>query len=486
MQTQLDYFLIDNPTDLAEMSDAFRSRPEIPVAFDTETTGLDFLSDRLITLQFMQFGYAPVIVDVRRWGREMLQSAGYILQDLFNDCQIVGVNLSFDWKFIKRHTCAKIGNCYDVMLAEQVIRGLGMTGGRAVGVEFNLKAIAGRYGIPVSKEERNIFIKMDQNPELWNAPFSDETLSYAAQDVEVLEKIFSAQSLQLQELKLGHVCRLESRCLPAAASIEYNGIHVNESGWREVIAEKAETAKKLEQEAIEVFGEAIVRVRAREFRSAMRAYNAWKKALEAKEAAVKAAFEATGEKTGWGAFKKAEMAEWRALNPNPGQPKLSSHSPLAEWFEQWERYRKSIDIEGLEEQEAIDFHVGQMMRVWEADHPKPAEDDYLESLYKQRRLCYEPINLGSPKQLLDAFKELGIPLQSTSAEAIADLPEGVYPEVDLLKAWREANMFPVKFGDRLLANIHPVTGRIHPNLIQIGADTGRMSVSNPLSKRGVA
>ena len=162
-------------------------------------------------------------------------------------------------------------------------------------------------------------------------------------------------------------------------------------------------------------------------------------------------------------------------------------SPLAEWLKL--RDVALVEAEASAQSTLIEFRETEVERYlaeWEADHPKPAEDDYLESLYKQRRLCYEPINLGSPKQLLDAFKELGIPLQSTSAEAIADLPEGVYPEVDLLKAWREANMFPVKFGDRLLANIHPVTGRIHPNLIQIGADTGRMSVSNPLSKRGVA
>ncbi len=117
----------------------------------------------------------------------------------------------------------------------------------------------------------------------------------------------------------------------------------------------------------------------------MRAYNAWKRALTAKEAEVKAAWEETGLEKGWGEFKKNTLREWRELNPNPGQPKQS--------------------------------------------------------------MCYEPINLGSYNQLLDAFSEMKIPLQSTSAEALAELPEGMYPQVDLLKAWRAANMFGVKFGE---------------------------------------
>ena len=438
MQTELEtYLLIDTPDDLIQMIEGYISRSEIPVAFDTETTGLSFIDDRLISLQFMQFGYLPVLVDVRQWSNGMLYAIGMHLQSLFDTCKIVGMNLLFDWKFVQRWMGVKIGKCYDVMLAEQVIYGLGKTGGRAKGVEFNLKSIAGRYNLPVSKEERNIFIKMDQRADEWGAPFSHATLAYMAQDVEVLEKIFSQQTLKLRDLKLGHVLNLENRALPAVASIEFNGIHVNEKGWREVISEKEAQAKELEGEAIEVFGEAIVRCRARRFRKQMKDYKAWKAALEKKEATVTEAWKATGETKGWGEFKKTHMKEWRERFPNPGIPKLKTHLTEDQWGE------------------------------------------YEHNLNKSRNLCYEPINLGSVPQMLDAFQELKIPLQSTSAEALADLPDGMYPEVDLLKAWRAAQMFPVKFGDNLLASIHPITGNIHPFINQIGADTGRMSVSNP-------
>ncbi len=242
--------LIGTPADLRQMAASYLARKDIPVAFDTETTGLSFIDNRLVMLQFMQFSYAPVIVDVRHWSQGMLLGAGLILQELFDTCTIVGMNLSFDWKMVRSFTGAQIGACYDVMLAEQVIRGLGKTGGRAKGVEFNLKAIAGRYGLPVSKEERTIFIDMDQREDEWNAPFRQETLGYAAQDVQVLEAIYLKQSEILRETKLGHVCRLEKRALPAIASIEYNGIHINEAGWRAIIAEKEAQAKLLKSLAL--------------------------------------------------------------------------------------------------------------------------------------------------------------------------------------------------------------------------------------------
>src|SRR5262249_53271806 len=132
-----------------------------------------------------------------------------------------------------------------------------------------------------------------------------------------------------------------------------------------------------------------------------------------------------------------EMGAWRASHPNPGKPKMETHRAEGDW----------------------------------------TEDE--KSLSEARQLCYKPINLSSPKMMLEAFHILGIPAKSTSKDALDDLPEGEWPVVDVLKAYRKANMFPVKFGAGLLQNIHPATDRIHPAYIQIGADTGRMSCTNP-------
>lgn len=414
MQKQLT--VLNTVLDLARVVSTYRKRGTTYVAFDTETTGLSHLDDCLVSLQFMQFGQEPLILDVRHWTEEDFVEAGAYLQELFDNHIMVGMNLSFDYKLVVAWTGAKIGRCYDVMLAEQVLQGLGKSSGRARGIEFNLAAIASRYGIPVSKAARETFIRMNERPEEWNAPFTDELVRYMAQDVEVLEKIMARQEMHDQFGAVIDVIQLENRTMAPTASIEFNGIHVNRTSWMSVIREKEREAKELEAEAIDVFGEAIAVARAKQFKREMRAYNQWEKALAAKQEEIQAAWAAQGEERGWGVYKNERLKGWRALNPNPGRPKND---------------------------------------------------------------CYEPINLGSPAQLLLAFGEMKIPLTSTSKDAIADLPEGVYPQVDLLKKWREANMFPVKFGEKLLAAIHPRTGRLYPNIQQIGADTGRMSVSNP-------
>lgn len=437
MLKQLTYTLIDDVDSLIDMIEAYTARPEVPVAFDTETTGLSPIEDKLVSLQFMQFGYLPVLVDVRHWPRSEMKRAGRALHSLFAACKIVGMNLSFDYKMVRAKMGVSIQRAYDIMLVEQVLYGLGKTGGRAKGIEFNLKSIAARYGVPVSKEERTIFIGMDKNPDLWDRPFDVRTMLYMAQDVEVLEEIYRLQVPKVAESKLGHVVNLENRALPAVASIEFNGIHVNEAGWRKIIEEKAALAVSLEQEAITVFGGAIIRVRARRFKRAMNAYKQWQSDLEDELSRCKHAFEATGAEKGWGEFKKNYMSQFRELYPNPGNPKLETHVTEDQW--------------------------GETER----------------SLAESRNLCYEPINLGSVKQMLEAFKELGIPLTSTAKEALDELPEGMYPEVDLLRRWREAQMFPVKFGENLLSQINKQTLRIYPQIHQIGADTGRMSVSNP-------
>lgn len=389
------------------------TRAGVSVCFDTETTGLSFLDNKLITLQFQQLNGCPVVVDVRHWTPKMLRHAGYALDRLFSQVRCIGMNLTFDWKFLLYHCGVAVKKCYDVMLAEQCIRGLGKSGGESEGVSFSLLSIAEVYGVTLQKETRNSFIDMIKY-ERWNAPFSTEELVYMAQDVAVLEYIATKQLELIYGRNLYDVVRLENRTLPAVASIEYNGIHIYEDGWRSFTAEMQDKADKYEAEARLVLQSAWSEMEAKRYRHDTKRYEAWSTAIEAKTAAVKEEWENSDKSVSWGTWKKERMAEWRQDNPNPGQPK----------------------------------------------QPKP-------------------FNLGSPQMLLAALQAVGVPVESTGKDVLDDLPEGEYPVVDLLKSWRKAMMFPQKFGENLLKNIHPDTNRIHPTYIQIGASTGRMSCTNP-------
>ena len=86
------------------------------------------------------------------------------------------------------------------------------------------------------------------------------------------------------------------------------------------------------------------------------------------------------------------------------------------------------------------------------------------------------VNLNSPSQIMEAFRRVGLDLPSTGEEILA---RHDHPLAKLLLEYREYEKIISAFGDNLLAKINPKTGRIHPDYMQIGADTGRFACSNP-------
>lgn len=86
------------------------------------------------------------------------------------------------------------------------------------------------------------------------------------------------------------------------------------------------------------------------------------------------------------------------------------------------------------------------------------------------------INLDSPSQLLQAFKQLGVDLPSTG-EAI--LAQTDHPLAKKILEYRGFEKMITAFGESLLEKINPITGRLHPDFLQLGADTGRFACNNP-------
>ncbi len=86
------------------------------------------------------------------------------------------------------------------------------------------------------------------------------------------------------------------------------------------------------------------------------------------------------------------------------------------------------------------------------------------------------LNLNSPMQVMDAFRKLGIDIPSTGEAILAKVD---HPVAKLLLQYRECEKLITGFGENLLEKIHQKTGRLHPDFMQIGADTGRFACSNP-------
>src|SRR3990172_8577431 len=88
----------------------------------------------------------------------------------------------------------------------------------------------------------------------------------------------------------------------------------------------------------------------------------------------------------------------------------------------------------------------------------------------------DAINLDSPLQLLEAFKKLGIDLQNTSE---ATLSKTDHPLAKKLLEYRGYEKMITSFGETILEKIDPVDNRLHPDFLQLGADTGRFACNNP-------
>lgn len=89
------------------------------------------------------------------------------------------------------------------------------------------------------------------------------------------------------------------------------------------------------------------------------------------------------------------------------------------------------------------------------------------------------INLDSHTQVTDTLKRLGVPMpENTRGWQLQPLADQ-YPVVAKLLEYRGVQKALTSYGENILEEINPVTGRIHADFYQIGAPTGRMACSNP-------
>lgn len=87
------------------------------------------------------------------------------------------------------------------------------------------------------------------------------------------------------------------------------------------------------------------------------------------------------------------------------------------------------------------------------------------------------INLNSQPQLLDLFNnKLGIDVPSTGEGVLKGID---HPVAKLMLEYRQYEKLISAFGEKLLAKVNPITGRLHPDFAQLRAATGRFACSNP-------
>ena len=180
---------------------------------DTETTGLDFISNDMTMFQIGDDTHQYVI-DTRVISIEPLR-------DILTSQDIVKIfhNAKFDINFIR--SCANIicDNIYDTMLVEKIIN---------CGKEYSnsLKNTVKRHlGIELPKLAKSSFINNT------DSQFTTDQIVYGANDVKYLIEIHNKQASHIIVNKLGNVVELENRAVLAFADIEFNGLNLDKDKW---------------------------------------------------------------------------------------------------------------------------------------------------------------------------------------------------------------------------------------------------------------
>lgn len=207
------------------------------IALDTETSGLDPITDRLLLVQ-IGTPERGALIDAQAVGPDGLEAI------LPPDQLIVLHNASFDLKMLagfgvsrRALSAARIA---DTMLCEQLIRNgrqTELSNGR-----IGLAILAERYaGMTLDKTVRAGFFNVQSLEDLGEAE-----LRYAERDITATWKVFAAQLPLLAEAGLLRAAAIEGAATWAWAQMELTGFPIDADAWRKLVdaAGDAKRAKR--------------------------------------------------------------------------------------------------------------------------------------------------------------------------------------------------------------------------------------------------
>ena len=187
------------------------------VGLDIETRGLDCFVDQILLVQiacdefFTEEPNSTFVYDAR------LIDMKVFLDQL--KISVIGHNLKFDLKYLRYLYGWFPDSLFDTMIAESLIT-------NGIGKQMpGLKDLALKYlNVEMVKEIRDTF--QDQI-----AFFTDQQLNYAADDADILLKLFPILQTQIVNKELEKAVNLEFDLLPVIVDMELRGVGFDKQIW---------------------------------------------------------------------------------------------------------------------------------------------------------------------------------------------------------------------------------------------------------------
>lgn len=235
----IDYQYIDTDSKAKDAVDFLLQHSR--VGLDVESTGVDWSAGAQLLL--VQLGTEDVnyLFDPRKINTDVLRP---VLES--RDILKIIHNAKFEYQALRVGAGIVIRNLFDTMLAYRLLTsGLTEDGkGGYVPAGFrdkskkqfpykSLNFLTQKYlGVSLDKSVRESFVNHQYTKE-----FTEEQLSYAAQDIAVLHPLCDVLSQQLSEQDLIDTALLEFAFVRPVSEMELAGVFINQNKWRQIIEE---------------------------------------------------------------------------------------------------------------------------------------------------------------------------------------------------------------------------------------------------------
>lgn len=112
----------------------------------------------------------------------------------------------------------------------------------------------------------------------------------------------------------------------------------------------------------------------------------------------------------------------------------------------------------------------------EVARSKDALDDIFKPYFGADLFGHMDLHYDNDGQVLDALRKLNLRVENLQRSTLEKIS---HPAIPPLIAYRDAHRFLTLYGENFFQYIHPFTGRVHAEFLQLGAETGRIACMNP-------